>query len=94
MQGYVSEQTWRETEWWGQLALLLLWEKATGRSPSTEPTKLKDRHSVAVECFCARRCVGVRTAACWWPACVWHAASWCVGAACCRLTQVHFPPPG
>ena len=41
LQGYVSEQTWREAEWWGQLALLLLWEKGTGRSPSTEPTKLK-----------------------------------------------------
>ena len=27
MQGYVSEQTWRDAEWWGQLALMLLWEQ-------------------------------------------------------------------
>jgi hypothetical protein len=41
LQGYVSEQTWRDAEWWGQLALLLLWEKGTGRKASTEPTKFK-----------------------------------------------------
>jgi len=41
LQGYVSEQTWRDAEWWGQLALLLLWEKGMGRKASTEPTKFK-----------------------------------------------------
>jgi hypothetical protein len=40
MQGYVSEQTWRDAEWWGQLALMLLWEKGSGRAASTEPSKL------------------------------------------------------
>lgn len=40
LQGYVSEQTWRDAEWWGQLALLLLWERGAGRAPSSEPSKL------------------------------------------------------
>jgi len=39
LQGYVTEQTWRDAEWWGQLALLLLWEKGTGREASSEPSK-------------------------------------------------------
>ena len=42
LQGYVSEQTWRDAEWWGQLALLLLWEKGSGRNvgDGTEPSKM------------------------------------------------------
>jgi hypothetical protein len=39
LQGYVSEQTWRDAEWWGQLALLLLWEKGAGRTASPEPSR-------------------------------------------------------
>jgi len=40
LQGYVSDETWCDAQWWGQLALLLLWEKGVGRAKSIQPSSM------------------------------------------------------